>query len=135
MIVFHGTNQTGADKILKTGVDVTKGGGELGRGFYVGENVSLVAARAKGKDENNFAIIEFNINNSEYVRLNIKNIGRREFVYKQWQSFFKRNITRTYLYGFDVICAPYATFDYSNQHKFESKAGETVINKAEKKQI
>ena len=135
MVVFHGTDQISANKILNEKIDVTKGGGELGRGFYVGENVSLVASRAKGKNQNDFAVIEFNVDNSEYIRLNIKNIGRRELVYKQWQSFFKRNITRTFLSGFDVICAPYATFDFSNQFKFESKAGEDVINNADKKEI
>lgn len=42
MKVFHGTSDIAAVLIAgpPSGVDVTKGGGELGRGFYAGDNIS-----------------------------------------------------------------------------------------------
>ncbi len=135
MIVFHGTDQNSANAILTTGIDVTLGGGELGQGFYVGENVALVAARAKGKTPNNFAVIEFDVNNSDFITLNMKIIRRQDFLVKQWASLIRRNLTHTRTYGYDVICAPYATFEFSNQYKFETQAGENVINNANKKTL
>jgi hypothetical protein len=131
MIRYHGTDQASAQQII-THIDVTRGGGELGRGFYVGENISLAAARAKGKHNNNFAVVQFDINKAAYIKLDIKILKTRQFVVRQWKSFFDRKITKSYLYDCDVVCAPYATFEFSYQYKFESTAGEVVINSAVK---
>lgn len=134
MKVYHGTDIKAADSIMTNGVDVTLGGGELGRGFYVGENPALVAARAKGKNKENFAVIEFKVDVSQFIRLDMKIVRRRELLVKQWEKLMRNNTTRSKLYDVDVVCAPYATFEFSNQYKFESESAETVINNATKTQ-
>lgn len=127
MIVFHGTDITSANSILKR-VDVTKGGGELGRGFYLGENVALAASLSKGKFGGNSKVVKFDINDSEFVKLDIRTINKARYVYRTWQSLLRRKKAFTYLYNSDVICAPYATINFSYQYKFESASAENVIN-------
>ena len=53
MILYHGTNTVAAQRIAgpPAAVNVTVGGGELGRGFYMGESIALAwrdLFRAKG---------------------------------------------------------------------------------------
>lgn len=127
MIVFHGTDTTSANSIVKK-IDVTKGGGELGRGFYVGENIALAASLAKGKFGSNSKVVKFDINDSEFIKLDIKTLNRTQYVYRTWQSLLRRNKAFSHLYNTDVICAPFATINFSYQYKFETPLAETVIN-------
>jgi len=138
MITFHGTNKTSAQRIVgpPSNIDVTIGGGELGRGFYLGENISLAKAIAVGKyGQANAAVIKFETDDSEYVQLNVRNIHRRRAVYQLWQSLIKRNLENTHLFNVDVVCAPFATIDFSYQYKFESSPAQKVLNNNSTKQI
>ncbi len=132
MRVYHGTSQTSAMSVV-TRVDVTKGGGELGRGFYVGESIALAASFSRGKYGPNGAVVLFDINDSEYVKLNTLILNRSKYVYQLWKSLLKRQ--RTYLFNYDVICAPFATIEFSYQYKFESKHAESAINNHSRKKV
>lgn len=131
MIAYHGTDQTSASSIVgpPSNVDVTKGGGELGRGFYLGENISLAAAIAIGKfGQANAAVIKVDTEDSAFVRLNVRTVHKRHAVVGLWQSLIKRRLAYTHLFGVDVVCAPFATIDFSYQYKFESTNAQTVLN-------
>lgn len=100
MIAYHGTNRRSANKIVgpPTGVKVNLDGGELGRGFYLGENVSLAAALAVGKyGQANAAVVKCDLDDASYIRLNIKNIHHRPAVIRLWRSLVRRgkHVTHT----------------------------------------
>ena len=138
MTTYHGTNKNSANTIVlpPPNIDVTRGGGELGRGFYMGENISLAKAIAVSKyGQANAAVIRFNIDDSDYVQLNVKNIHRRKVVYRLWQSLKKRGKESIHLFNVDVVCAPFATIDFSYQYKFESISAQDVLNHHSTKQI
>lgn len=130
MIAYHGTDINSANNMMgpPSNIDVTKGGGELGRGFYVGENISLAVALAKGRFGKKGAVIKLDIDDSEYSRLNIRVLNRRQYVFHFWKSLIKKSRTLQHLFNVDVICAPFATIDFSYQYKFESSAAQDVLN-------
>jgi hypothetical protein len=135
MITFHGTDTNSANNIVgpPSNIDVTKGGGELGRGFYLGENVSLAKAIAVGKHgQANASVIKFDIDDSDYVKLNVRNVHRRRVVYQLWQSLIKNSKQYLHLFNVDVVCAPFATIDFSYQYKFESTNAQNTLNNATK---
>ncbi|WP_218330647.1 DUF3990 domain-containing protein [Hydrotalea lipotrueae] len=138
MIAYHGTDRTSANSIVgpPSNIDVTRGGGELGRGFYLGENISLAKAIAVGKfGQANAAVIKFDTDDVAFNQLNVRNVHRRQVVYRLWQSLIRRGFAYTHLFNVDVICAPFATIDFSYQYKFETGAAQNVLNNNSTKQI
>jgi hypothetical protein len=127
MIVFHGTDTNCANSILLK-VDVTKGGGELGRGFYAGESIGLAASFAQGRFPGNHKVVKLEIDESAFVNLKIKTIKRIEFVYRSWQNLLRQREASSFLFNFDVVQAPFATLEFSYQYKFESTRAEDVLN-------
>lgn len=135
MITYHGTNITSANNIVgpPSNIDVTRGGGELGRGFYVGENLSLAKAIAVGKHgHTNAAVIKFEIDDTDYVQLSVRNIHRRIVVHQLWQSLIRASREYLHLFNVDVVCAPFATIDFSYQYKFESTNAQNTLNRSTK---
>ncbi|KQM23424.1 MULTISPECIES: DUF3990 domain-containing protein [unclassified Chryseobacterium] len=137
MIAFHGTDRTSASNIVGTpsNIDVKRGGGELGRGFYLGENIALAASLSRGKFGTNGVVIKFDIDDSAYVSLNTKVLNRRQYVYRLWQSLITRSRAFQHLFNVDVVCAPFATIDFSYQYKFESQNAQSTLNNNSIKQI
>jgi hypothetical protein len=137
MITYHGTDRNSANNIVgpPSNIDVTRGGGELGRGFYLGENIALAASLSKGKFGNNGVVIKFDIDDSAYVQLNTRVLNRGQYVFRLWQSLLRRRIAFGYLFNVDVVCAPFATIDFSYQYKFESTAAQGTLNNNSTKQI
>lgn len=127
MVVFHGTDTNCANSILLK-VDVTKGGGELGRGFYAGESIGLAASFAQGRFPGNHKVVKLEIDESAFVNLRIKIIKRIEFVYRTWQSLLRRRKASSFLFNFDVVQGPFATLEFSYQYKFETADAESVLN-------
>lgn len=137
MIAYHGTDRTSANNIVgpPPNIDVTRGGGELGRGFYVGENIALAASLSKGKYGVNGVVIKFDIDDASYIQLNTKVLNRRQYIYRLWQSLLTRSRAFKHLFNVDVICAPFATIDFSYQYKFESRNAQNALNQNSIKQI
>jgi hypothetical protein len=137
MVTYHGTNRASANNIVgpPSNIDVTKGGGELGRGFYLGENVALAASLSRGKFGENGVVIRFEIDDSSYVQLITRVLNRRQYVYRLWQSLITRARAFQHLFNVDVVCAPFATIDFSYQYKFESQNAQTILNNNSTKQI
>lgn len=52
VILFHGTDSHTANQLLAGRIDVGRGGGEFGRGFYLGSSKRLAKRRAFHKTEN-----------------------------------------------------------------------------------
>jgi hypothetical protein len=137
MVTYHGTDRASANNIVgfPSNIDVTRGGGELGRGFYLGENIALAASLSRGKFGANGVVIKFDIDDSAYVSLNTKVLNHRQYVYRLWQSLITRAKASSYLFNVDVVCAPFATIDFSYQYKFESQTAQNILNNNSIKQI
>lgn len=137
MVTYHGTDRASANNIVgpPANIDVTRGGGELGRGFYIGANVALAASLSRGKFGANGVVIKFDIDDSAYVRLNTRVLNRRQYVYRLWHSLIIRERAFQHLFNVDVVCAPFATIDFSYQYKLESQKAQTTLNNNSTKQI
>lgn len=140
MDLFHGTSRASLANILGQNpppntVDVTLGGGEFGRGFYVGTDPVMAASLARGKFKRDAAVIEFNVDNRELLTLQNYIIRRRDIVYWGWRTFIAAGLRNTHLFNTDLVIGPYALFDFSKQYKFESKTAENVINSSPTRNI
>ena len=135
MMLFHGTTENHANIIVNpTGpphnVDVTIGGGELGRGFYTGESIWHAAKWARGvgkKSGGNHKVIEITLNNRNVMALNIFPLNYARV--RQTNLFIKlNNLQNSFLFGADLITGPIVIYPNVNQQKFESSLAQSVIN-------
>lgn len=135
MKVYHGTNQSSRNSIIgpPTNVDANKGGGEMGQGFYVGENMSMAISWAKGRWKKP-SVLEFDVSNKLYAQLNFKQLGHNQIL-NDWQQFKRKGIHRTYKYGYDIVFGPLATNPFAVQYKFETISAESLLNNSNIEEI
>lgn len=128
MKVYHGTNKSSKKNIIgpPLQVEINKGGGELGQGFYTGENLSMAITWAKGRFREP-SVIEFEISNKLYATLNIKHLSHHQ-VLNDWHQLKSMGLHKIYKYGYDVVFGPLATNPFAIQYKFESIIAENLLN-------
>lgn len=128
MNLYHGTTEECADELAGRPelVSVEKGGGELGRGFYMGDHIALAASWARGRYSGRMAVLEIRIDPSAYVRLSIKTLNWHQVV-STWNELRTHRQTRMFVFGWDVVHGPLATMQHATQHKFESGDAEVVL--------
>lgn len=127
MIMYHGTSETDAQQIISN-VDTSKGGGELGKGFYVGDLLHRACAWAWHKYKKDFKVVSFDINDNEFLEQDIVVLDAKEAGnLRSWLR--KKNKKRTWEKGVAAIWAPVVgnRIPNFNQIKFE-KNGELFIN-------
>jgi hypothetical protein len=132
MTVYHGTTLRAARSLAASPcpVSVTRGGGELGQGFYTGESIALAASWARGRfGARSSATLEITIDNSMYVKLNILTLSGLRVV-STWNQLQTSGTTRSHRFGYDVVYGPLATYPHAAQHKFESAAAEHTLKSA-----
>ena len=129
MKTYHGTSKTYSRSILQNGIDFTKGGGELGQGFYVGDLLHRACAWAWNKYGNDSSVIVFDLNDSEFLKLNLEILDSIQATELRGR-IRKQNGTRKYVRGVDAIWAPIVgqKIPYFNQIKFESSAKQFLTN-------
>lgn len=127
MLLYHGTSAAVAQALIAAPntISVTVGGGELGRGFYAGDHVALAAAWARGRFSTP-KVLEVNIDISAYVQLAVCILNWTQVV-NTWNQLKTAGTTRTYLFHYDVVHGPLATYQHATQHKFESSNAEGVL--------
>lgn len=137
MELFHGTDIASALKINVTplNVDVTLGGGELGRGFYLGENVCLAGVWARQRYKGSASVLEFTIKSADLVALDTYIMKRRYLVKEKWKFLKSKGLASKHLFEYDLVIAPFAIMDLSHQYKFESSKAELCINNSFARQI
>lgn len=129
---FHGTDDIAAQDILNVGIDVTRGGGELGQGFYVGNLAHQAATWAYHKGRRKccgYKVIQFDIVDVDFDKLNRKYIdGETARNLRKSLQMIKKQ--REYTYGTDAVIAPVVGRYIPNftQIKFEGEKGQTFIN-------
>lgn len=137
MNLYHGTLKEFSSKVMKlpNQIDRTKGGGELGMGFYTGNNLAMAVIFAKGKYGNDGSVIEFDIIETDWAKLDFLLVKSRSSLFINWKKIIRQKTRFSFLYNTDVVFAPFATIDICVQYKFESTRAENFINSTVKKLI
>jgi len=128
MEMYHGTKANAAKLIQgpPTNVEVNSGGGEMGQGFYVGDNLTLAISWAKGRYRHP-AVIEFQIDRKQYAKLSFYRLSHMQIL-NTWHQLRRLGTHRTHKFGYDIVFGPLATIPYSAQYKFESNDAQTLLN-------
>lgn len=128
---YHGTNLKSVQKILKN-IDITCGGGELGKGFYVGNLAHQAFAWAYHKGlryKDGYKVICFLIDKVHFNTLNRKYLSRQEA--RNNRALVRKNHTqKSYIYNVDAVISPIVGkyIPHFTQIKFESTKGQIFIN-------
>ena len=127
---YHGTSPEIVSNILKHGISVSIGGGELGQGFYTGEHLHEAKAwayqKSKSKQNN---VIEFEHNDEDILSLDIIELNHGAANLKR-SNIKKTNQTRVYLFNVDLVWSPIVGTDRVSgmQYKWESSISESLLN-------
>lgn len=130
MIGYHGTASSIAVNLAAGQVNVAQGGGELGRGFYVGEHLHLAKAWAVhryGDRKNN--VVEFDVPDPHIDQLDVGYLdGPKATLCRT--NIRRAGTTRTHTFGRDMVWAPIVGNDYvvGDQFKWESTTSESLLN-------
>ncbi|MFC0519005.1 hypothetical protein ACFFGT_32630 [Mucilaginibacter angelicae] len=137
MEIYHGTNSTHATEILGPphSIDVTKGRGELGQGFYLGTEPLMAAMLAKGRYDKAASVLKISVDEPKLMLLSSKILKTSGLVRQHWNMLIQQNTTASHKFGVDVVVAPFATFSFAHQYKFESKKAEDLLNNSLMAQI
>jgi hypothetical protein len=128
---YHGTDKSTALSIIKNGVDITKGGGELGLGFYTGNYEWEAFNWNWHKYSDKGSVIQFKIAEDPFWKLDIQLLSVSDGM-SRYKSIKKGDETRSYLFNCDVVWATFFGYtpkcDNAEQMKFESKASQLFLN-------
>lgn len=130
MDTYHGTSSKNAANLVKGNVDVNRGGGELGQGFYTGERLYLAKAWAfqiSGDARQN--VVEFSKPDAEVASLTLEVLDHGSAALKR-HHLRRARATRTFQFGVDMVWAPIVGTDriVGDQCKWESKVAEKLLN-------
>lgn len=126
---FHGTSINDAQGILDNGINIGLGGGELGRGFYTGDQLYRAFNWAWHKNGNQKAVVCFNIPDDDFLNLDLTLLNRAQATRKR--NFIRNNNqTRIYLFNVDAVWSPVVGAPLYNldQIKFESIHSQHLLN-------
>ncbi len=133
LIYYHGTTKNAIDAILKNGIDISKGCGELGKGFYVGSSLWRAYSWAWHKSQKNgiakdYGVIEFQLDEVQLNKLNILCKNTRSTI-STYNGLKQCDTTQYWISNHDAIWAPIVGKNIKNvfQIKFESEHGKQFI--------
>ena len=131
MDCYHGTKLSVANAIVAGAIDVTKGGGELGMGFYTGEYLWVAKAWARNRHKHDAAVVELNVPEDEYFNLEPLLLSRTDALSER-NKIKATATTRTHTFKVNVVWSPIVgtTRVDADQHKFESAASAALLNGA-----
>lgn len=125
---FHGCSEDHVNELLSGKIDVNKGSGELGQGFYLGTALHVAKAWAKQKFDCE-SVLEIQILDKDFWAFDIQCFTREEAIE---QRRLIRSIEKTTSFKFnkDVLWSPIigGPVVYADQHKWESQKGELFLN-------
>lgn len=129
MHLYHGTKKSDAALIVDGSIDITKGGGELGMGFYTGEYLWVAKSWARNVHKADAAVVELSVPDDDYFKLEPLLLSRTDALAER-NKIKAASATRTYTFGSNVVWSPIVgtTRVDADQHKFESKASEALLN-------
>ncbi|PTT49437.1 DUF3990 domain-containing protein [Aeromonas sp. HMWF014] len=145
--LYHGTDSNVVQDLKNCKVDVSKGGGEFGKGFYLGDSRRLAKRRAYHKTKGVYGTADnamHYLNNTLEVKINIiqleKFYKKNELNREQGRSLFDKlskkpkttgsySVTPDYDYIVGPVVGRKGRYLCVTQYKFDSKESENVMNK------
>ena len=126
---YHGTNTQTATAISNGQVDVNYGGGELGKGFYVGDLIHEAFTWAWHQYQVDKAVVKFTMDDDQLLGLNPLCLDFFT-TWKHRKMIKYKGQTRTFLFDENIIWTPVVGkhIPNFNQMKFESQQSESFIN-------
>lgn len=117
---YHGTHNRYIKQICNGQIDTSKGGGELGQGFYVGNLAHQAYSWAWHRYKSDYCVIEFDIDDKQFQRLKIKWLNK-SWATRKWRELQRSNQEGTYTFGVDVVWSHLLGGNISNMYqiKFE----------------
>jgi hypothetical protein len=131
-VLYHGTSRAFATAMAGTPVaggtiDVKKGRGEFGRGFYSQDSSGNAARRGQTLHGNNSAVLILTVDDHEYHALNLR---RLTLNMAQMLNAHLRahSMQHTYTTAHDAIVGPLVHQPKIEQQKFQTDIGQTMLN-------
>ena len=137
MKLYHGTASRYTATLTSKQIDMTKGGGELGQGFYVGNNLHLVSAWAWQKFQERMSVVEYEINDSSLLALRTFILSKTQAKAIRYKLAMRRRKRQLYFKNHDLVIGPVVGRPFSDytQFVFVSKDGECYINEQMSKEL
>lgn len=140
MILYHGTSKEFLSDLITGKIDVTKGGGEFGQGFYTGNKVHLVSAWAWHKSKRfkqEMAVISYVVNDYAMIDLRITMLTTDQAINirKRTRNEYRtRNVVFT---NSDLVIGPVVGRPFANylQFVFVGTEGQNFINRQKAEQL
>lgn len=131
-VLYHGTSRAfavamaGASAAGGT-IDVTRGRGEFGRGFYTQDSSGNAARRGQTLYGNNSAVLILTIDHPAYHALNFRRLtlNMAQMLNARLRA---RNAQHTYTTVHDAIVGPLVRQPKFEQQKFQSTHAQMLLN-------
>jgi hypothetical protein len=130
-VLYHGTSRAFATAMAGTPtpgtIDVTRGGGEFGRGFYSQDSVGNAARRAQYLYGNNSAVLILAIDDHAYHALNLKRLtlNMAQVLNAQLRG---NNTQHTFTTVHDAIVGPLVYQPKIGQQKFQTVNAQNLLD-------
>jgi len=131
MDLYHGTNNYFATEIRDGRMDVKLGGGELGRGFYIGDLPHEAFNWAWHQFKREKAVVKLEFDDDEILNQRPLCLNYREACSHR-NIIRENNQTRNFLFNENIVWTPVVGKNIPNfsQLKFESQNAENLANGA-----
>ncbi|HEV3260213.1 MAG TPA: hypothetical protein VG013_25375 [Gemmataceae bacterium] len=131
-VLYHGTSRAFATAMAGTPVaggtiDVTRGRGEFGRGFYTQASSGNAARRGQTLYGNNSAVLILIIDHHEYHALHLRRLTLN-MAQKLNAQLRAHNTQHTYTTVHDAIVGPLVRQVRIEQQKFQTAKAQTLLN-------
>ena len=131
LIGYHGTDTATASVIVSGRIDVNRGGGELGRGFYLQEYLHEAREWAHHKFSSSGAVAKTTIPETSFIELDPVVLSRQQAIFKRLRIKTSGQ-ARVFLFGRNAVWAPIVGSSKvrGDQFKFETNSSQTLLNGA-----
>ncbi len=132
-VLYHGTSRAFATTMAGTPavgvIDVTRGRGEFGRGFYTQDSSGNAARRGQTLYGNSSAVLVVAIDDRAYHALNFRRLtlNMAQLLNAQLRA---SNAQHTYTTAHDAIIGPLVYQPRIEQQKFQTMNAQTLLNGA-----
>ena len=130
-VLYHGTSRANAQAMAGTAaagtIDVTRGRGEFGRGFYTQRSSGNAARRAHTLYGRNAAVLVLAIDDHAYHSLNFRRLtlNMAQMLNGRLRA---NNLQHTYVTPHDAIVGPLVYQPRIEQQKFQSENAQALLN-------
>lgn len=129
MDLYHGTNNDNANEITSGNISTDFGGGELGKGFYLGDLPHEAFNWAWHQYKTEKCVVKFTIQDDDVLNQNPLCLNYEQTCSKR-NKIRSEKTTRTFIFHRNIVWAPVVGKNIPNfsQLKIESESAENLVN-------